>query len=556
MRVRLVGVFVCAAILLMGRVAAGEAPDKASSARTHDAQALAEKVDQHIARQLAEAKVKPAADAADAEFLRRVYLDLAGRIPSVAEARAFLGDARPDRRSRLIEHLLKSSRYVTHFTNVWRAVLIPEAGNNFLVRIQQGGFEGWLKQQLTRNAGFDQMARALLTAPIGGQGGGIAALANLANGEPGPLAFYSAKEFRPENLAAGTARVFLGINAECAQCHNHPFADWKREQFWGLAAFFSGVKSQTVMDFLLPGGEDPNQRTLTMPGTEKVIPAKFLDGTEPTWKPATGARATLAEWVTASTNPYFARAAVNRVWAYLFGTGLVEPVDEMVGGASEPSHPELLDLLAREFTAHGFDLKFLLQALTSTRTYQRTSAAPATTLEGQTLFAAMPLRGLTPEQLFDSVALATGYRDAGNAVNDVISSITGGNRSARSIFQTRFANQTERPVEAQTSILQALTMMNGKVAADATSLERSETLAAVVDAPFATTTERVTTLYLATLSRRPTAQELDRAVRFVQSAVNHGVTNREEKAFRTASGQALADVFWVLLNSSEFALNH
>jgi hypothetical protein len=516
---------------------------------------LAEKIDRLIARRWAEARVEPAPRADDAEFLRRVYLDLAGRIPSAAEARTFLADTRPDKRARLVEQLLASPRYAAHFTNVWRAVLIPEASNNFIVRVQQGAFEGWLKKQLARNAGYDQMARDLLTAPLGGEGGGLGALTALAGGDASPLAFYSAKEFRPENLAASTARVFLGVNVECAQCHAHPFAEWKREQFWSFAAFFAGVKSQRLMDFLLPGGEDPRKRELAMPGTEKVVQAKYLDGSEPAWKG--GTRATLAEWVTSPSNPYFARAAVNRVWAYLFGTGLVEPIDEMVGANSTPSHPELLQLLADEFAAHQFDLKFLLRTLTATPAYQLTSAGERNKGEGQdnpTLFARMPLRGLTPEQLFDSVAMATGYRSTGSAGNDLISGITGGNRSPRSEFLHKFANQTERPVEAQTSILQALTLMNGTVVADATSLERSETLAAVADAPFVSAAERVSTLYLATLSRKPTAKELERAVKFVEDAVREA--KADEKARRAARAEALADVFWALLNSSEFILNH
>jgi len=505
--------------------------------------ALSEKIDRRIAERWTEAKVTPAPLADDAEFLRRVYLDLAGRIPSVAEARAFLADNRPDKRARLVEQLLAGPGYATHFTNVWRALLIPEANNNFLVRLQQGGFEGWVKQQVVRNAGYDQMVRDLLTAPVGG---GVGALALFGNGDPSPLAFYAAKEFKAENLAAGTARVFLGVSVECAQCHHHPFADWKREQFWGFAAFFSGIRSQQLMDFLLPAAEEPNKRELAIPGTEKVVQAKFLDDSEPVWKPKSGTRATLAEWVTSADNPYFSRAAVNRLWAYFLGTGLIEPVDEMVGSASTPSHPELLDLLAKEFAAHKFDVKFLIRAITSTRAYQRTSARAHKSQDDPTLFARMPLRGLTAEQLFDSVALATGYRDSGGG-DDLVNGILGGNRSARSEFLTKFT-VSERAVEAQTSILQALTFMNGKVIADATSLRRSETLAAVVDAPFASTAERLEALYLATLSRRPSAKELDRAVRFVQHAV--------KDASPAAYGDALSDVFWALLNSAEFRLNH
>ena len=529
-------------------LAAGPATAAPPAAR--EEQALAAKIDRHLARAWEKARVTPAAPADDAEFLRRVTLDLAGRIPSVAETRAFLDDRSSDKRARLIDRLLASPRYATHFTNVWRALLIPEAGNNFQVRLQQGGFETWLKRQLARNAGYDQMVRDLLTAPISGAQG-PAAILSLAG--PSPLTFYLSKEFKPENLAAGTARVFLGVSVECAQCHNHPFASWKREQFWGFAAFFSGVRSQRLMDFLLPSSEDPDSRELAIPGTKKTVKATFLDGATPQWKADTSTRTTLAEWITAPSNPYFARATVNRVWAYLFGRGLVEPVDSMIGDSSISSHPELLDLLAREFVAHKFDLKFLLRTLTATRAYQLSSAAADKDPEDRALFAHMPLRGLTAEQLFDSLAMATGYRDSGGG-DDLISGLLGGNRSARSEFLTKFA-PSERPIEAQTSILQALTLMNGKVTADATSLTKSETLAAIVDVPFASTAERVETLYLAALSRMPEAKELARAVRFVEDAAKRAKT-QDDKGRREASGNALADVFWALLNSPEFILNH
>jgi hypothetical protein len=535
-----------AALLL----ASGPAPGEELSASSKDAQALAAQIDQHIARHWAELKAEPAPLADDAEFLRRVYLDVAGRIPSVAEARAFLEDRRPDKRAQLIEQLLAGSRYVTHRTNLWRALLLPEAGNNFQVRLQQPGFETWLKKQVARNAGYDRLVRDLLTAPVGGNGGfPLAAL----YGDSGPLTFYLAKEFRPENLAASTARVFLGVSVECAQCHNHPFAAWKREQFWGFAAFFSGIQSQRQMDFLLPGREDPNKHELTIPGTERVVQAKFLDGAEPSWKAKTASRAALAEWLTSPANPYFARAAVNRTWAYFHGAGLVEPIDEMVGSSSTPSHPELLDLLAKEFVAHQFDLKFLIRAITNSKTYQLSSAATHKSQDDPTLFARMPLRGLTAEQLFDCAAEATGYRDSGGG-DDLITGILGGNRSARSEFLTKFA-PSDRATQAQTSILQALSLMNGKVIASATSLENSETLAAVADAPFVTTGERIETLYLATLSRKPEKPELERAVQFVRDA-EKAAKDRDKPGRRAAYRNALADVFWALLNSPEFILNH
>ena len=246
-----------------------------------DAQALTAQIDQHIAQRWNERRIEPAPRADDAEFLRRVYLDLAGRIPSVEEARTFLADRRSDKRARLVEQLLGGSRYVAHFTNVWRMLLLPEAGNNFQVRLQQTSFEAWVKQMVARNAGYDEIARELLTVTLK-KGSEIELF--LGSGGPTPLAFYVAKEFKPENLAASTARVFLGVNVECAQCHNHPFAEWKREQFWGFASFFAGIKSRRTMDLLLPENEVKDKRELTIPGTEQrgagAIPRRHGAGME------------------------------------------------------------------------------------------------------------------------------------------------------------------------------------------------------------------------------------------------------------------------------------
>src|SRR5262249_4853444 len=144
--------------------------------------------------------------------------------------------------------------------------------------------------------------------------------------------------------------------------------------FWGFSSFFAGIQSRRLQDIQLPDKEDPKKRSLTIPGTRKVVQARFLDGAEPSWQSGVTPRAALAGWLTSASNPFFARATVDRARPYFCGTGLAEPIDEMVGSSSTTSHPELLDLLAREFAAHKFDLKFLVRALTATQAYQRTSA--------------------------------------------------------------------------------------------------------------------------------------------------------------------------------------
>src|SRR5579883_1181605 len=337
-----------------------------------DAAVLAAIIDRHLAAGWEANKIQPAPPATDAEFVRRVYLDLAGRIPSVAEVRAFLDDKRPDKRRHLVEQLLEGPRYVAHFTNVWRSLLLPETTNNLQAGFLTPGFESWLRAKLQQNTPYDAMVREILTVSMDGRGRDPF---GQPNGAPSPIAFYLSKEVKPENLAAAVSRLFLGVKIECAQCHNHPFAEWKRDQFWSFAAFFAGLQRQGNGDFVAAGREMPDRRELTVPGTERVVQATFLDGTTPKWAYNISARATLAEWMTRKDNPYFARAAVNRLWGYFFGAGIIDPVDEMVGGEHTASHPELLDELARHFAEHNFDLKFLIRALTASRAYQLSSLA-------------------------------------------------------------------------------------------------------------------------------------------------------------------------------------
>ena len=196
---------------------------------------------------------------------------------------------------------------------------------------------------------------------------------------PTPVAYYLAKESKPENLAGGAARVFLGVRLECAQCHNHPFAQWKREQFWGFAAFFAGVPRQQPPEeeaqVVRPRDKDaPPLRELTIPGTKKIVKATHLDGSAPLWRPRADTREILAEWVTSPENPYFARAIVNRVWARFLGLGLVEPVDDLeADDGSEFS--ELLDEVATQFRAHGLVTLAHRRSASSPRPGRTTSRA-------------------------------------------------------------------------------------------------------------------------------------------------------------------------------------
>jgi hypothetical protein len=501
--------------------------------------ALADRIDQRLAAAWG-ADTKPAPLADDAEFFRRVHLDLAGRIPSVTEIRDFLEDDRPDKRRIWVERILAGAAddsyrdaHVNHFANVWRAALLAQTNQQAL--FQQPALEQWLRQQLKAGVGYDQLVRALLTQTTAVTPGVITGIGDA--GAPTPIAFFQANEFRPENFAGSTARLFLGVSLECAQCHNHPFAEWTREQFWEYAAFFTDLPQQPRPGVAAERVAPPPRGSIKIMGTDKVVKARFLDGTEPEWKGA-GTRPTLVEWMTSPRNPYFARAAANRLWTHFFGTALVGQSE--TGGEEGPkAHAELLDELAKAFADHKFDTKFLIRAITASQAYQRTSAVSHPTHKSARLFARMPLRGLTPEQLFDSLATATEYQEPAGAVDPFIA-VRGNQQSPRAQFLAKFPGQEAR-TEYQTSILQALYLMNNEFIADRTNVKANRTLATLA-AQRTSTARKIESLYLVVLARKPRAAESERFVKFVDAADD--------------SGKALADVFWVLLNSPEFLLNH
>ncbi|RUL81854.1 DUF1549 and DUF1553 domain-containing protein [Tautonia sociabilis] len=503
-----------------------------------DPYALAEAIDRRIGDRLEEASVEPAPLADDAEFLRRVWLDIAGSIPPASEVRSFLLDDDPQKRRKIVDRLLDSPGYVRNMSMQWRNLMIPEAEGDQQVGFAAIGFEPWLRQQFAEGVGYDAMVRELLTVPLG-DGQQANRLFSGEEPEPSPIGFVAAKAGDPGALAAGTSRLFLGIRLECAQCHDHPFATWSRDEFWGLAAFFSGLDRQSPEMAIFQGREIPGRTEIAIPETGRVAQATFLDGTRPRWRYADETRSVLAKWITSPENPYFARAAANRLWAQFFGRGLVDPVDEM-GPINQPSHPELLDELALRFAQSGFDPRFLIRAITASDTYQRTSAGYAPGQDVPELFARMPVRGLSPEQLYESLIQASGLER-----EEPLPPFVFGGTSPRKDLMDRFAEDGTSPTERRSTILQALTLMNGPLVNTALNPEGSGTLAAVADSYFLSTREKVEALYLAAFSRLPRDEELERLARYV----DRGGPTLDPK-------RALADVFWALLNSPEFSFNH
>ena len=493
-----------------------------------DAEELARRIDSVLDAQRTEKGVPATPLTEDAEFLRRVYLDLAGCIPSIIDARDFLDDARPNKRRIWVDLILdgkkpsrKPDAFNQHFANVYRAWILSRVNSENAIALAAGQ-EVWLRERLKANTPYDRLVREM-----------VGDVADNSNGFSANV-YYQINENKPENLAASTSRLFLGIKLECAQCHDdRSGGSWSQEQFWAFAAFFAGNS---------PEGGKTNKREIAIPGRKKTIPARFLDDAEPVWKPDDNPRVVLADWLVGAENPYFARAAVNRLWSYFFGTGLTDPIDEQ-GAHNPPSHPELLDELTRQFIAHNFELKYLIRALVATQTYRRSSIANHPGQDDPRLFARMVLRGLSAEQLFDSLAEATEYQDTnpGTMTNRFENPE---NLSPRQKFLSRFAHQ-DKPTEAPTSILQALYLMNSSFVAERTSLEQNKTLATIADAAKTDASRRLETLFLVVLTRKPTAAESKRFVAYIERGGPLGDRRK-----------ALADVFWALLNSAEFRLNH
>lgn len=510
------------------------AADKlAGASRAKAARQLANHIDERIEARLATEGVEPADIADDAEFFRRVWLHLAGTIPPVSEVRRFLADSSADKRERVVDELLSRPSFVRQFTTFWRRAWLPEADTDPVAQARVPALEGWLRRQLLEDRKYDEIVRELLTAPL--PKSGAASASQMNDGENGPLAFLLAKDAKPENLAATASRAFLGVRLDCAQCHDHPFDRWKRDQFWGFAAFFAGLErgeqNQPSQASLLK--ELPDRRDLPIPDTERIVSAAFLDGSEPKWGSRSG-RHVLADWITSPKNPYFARAAVNRLWGHFFGVGIVDPVDDF-SPANAPSHPELLEDLAKAFTAHDDDVKFLIRAIIGSHAYQRSSRRTGDEASAQ-LFAAMTIQGFSAEQLVRSLSSVVGTDPSSPSPDPRIAFSTPDELS------TLFLRPGESPTQRQTTILQALTLMNGPTTAAALDLQRASLLAAVVDFPALSARERIETLYLGTLSRFPGPEEVARLEAYLASASD--------------SGKAYGDILWALLNSAEFGCNH
>jgi len=496
---------------------------------------LAERIDHHVDAVLDEKSITAAPLADDAEFIRRVHLDLIGRIPAADDVRRFLADPSPAKRDDLIDQLLSDPRHFDHFARTWRALLLPEAETDLQIDYFRPGLEAWLRERRAKNAGLDLLVRELIATPISDSAQAPEmVLRDLRRANS--LGYFAAKEAKPENLAASATRLFLGVRLECAQCHDHPFGEWTQRQFWNQAAFFAGLERQGKGVFA-PLAEARGLREVAMMQTGSSVAAVFLDGKTPEVKPTDSPRIAFAAWLTARDNVQFAKAGVNRVWGQLMGIGLVDPVDDF-HEMNPPSHPALLDELAAAFAESSFDLTLLTGAICRTRAYQRTSRTTAPGQDELHLYARRGVKSLSGEQFLDVLSAALGWPREDDPLR------VGRNRDPVQQQLLDLFSSSERSSDPHTTITQALALMNGTVINGAAGEKPSPTLARLIerrDEPLAC---KLDALYLATLSRFPTQAERSELVQYAGAASDEELPRR------------LGDVLWVLLNSVEFRCNH
>lgn len=519
----------------------------ASQAAADEKPALIQKIDEIIQKRLNEAKIPASAQADDAEFVRRVYLDITGRIPTMDQARAFLDDQDPDKRAKLIDELLGRLEYGLHFATIWRELLVDRSPDKSQVRgTYSWAFIDWLADGLNKGRGWNEIVADILTAE--GEAAKNPATTFLLTNRMGVFP-------RPEDMVGMAGRLFMGIQLRCAQCHDHPYVkEWHQDDFWGVAAFFSQVRDHTTdqnggsrnptfserpnpdqkletsyinrlkrAGFIAPPAGpqaaipqlgDPSQ-------TLRVVKAKLFLADAPEL-PEGPYRPRFATWLTAADNPYFARAAVNRTWAHFFGSGLVNPVDDMRPDRAA-THPEVVDLLEKEFKSNGFDTKHLIRVICNSQAYQRTSRPLPENKEDRELLSHMAMKVMSPDQTIDSLAIAVGRAPT-----------VGKNRDqGTALFATKEADGS--PTDFSHGIPQFLYQMNTGPAGSPPNILGKLTAGKSKE-------DVVQAMYLTVLTRSARPAELKRMLAYLDQA--------------TDANQGYRDVYWVLLNSAEFILNH
>ncbi len=485
-------------------------------------------VDTLVFNKLKTLQILPSELCADDEFLRRVYLDTTGRLPTIVEAQAFIADASPAKRQVLVDQLLDTDDFASYWALKWCDILRSNSKKIKLAGVHK--FKRWVFETMRDDRPLDQFARELLTA----------------NGSAfeNPAANYWRASRDPQDATETTAQLFLGVRIQCAKCHNHPFERWTQDNYYGIAAAFARVGRKNSVDaeeeviFTLPGGE------VTQPRTGQTMKVHLLLKGDVDVPADQDRRTVFADWLTQPDNPFFAKSLVNRMWGHLMGRGLVEPVDDF-RDSNPPSNAELLDELARQFVHSGFRQKSVLRLIMNSRVYQLSSRSNDFNKQDELYNSHASTRLLAAEQLLDAICAVTDVKESFPGAPVGMRATELAEPPADNYFlkifgqpQREMACQCERSSESNLS--QALQMINGPVVHN--KLRDNNGRIAKLLAENKTDDEIITTLYLAAVARAPLPEEL--------------TASKQHIASQSDRRQGLEDVGWAVLNSKEFLFQH
>ena len=487
-------------------------------------------IDQLVLENLIALRLPPSPRCDDATFLRRVTADIAGRVPTLAETRAFLADADPQRRDKLIDRLLDSPDYADTFANKWSAILRNKRTDDALHRHGSYAFHDWIRARLLENKPYTEFVSEILTA----------------SGEPGinpPVVWYRQVADTNQQVE-DAAQLFLGQRLQCARCHHHPFEKWSTEDYYELSAFFSRVGRKKGEQ---PGEEQifHNRGPAQANGPKGVHAAAVLDGPALSIPPDTDPRVALADWMTSSDNPFFAKALVNRYWKHFFSRGLVEPEDDM-RLTNPPTNPALLEALAADFVDHGYDLKHLIRTICRSATYQLSAEPNACNAEDRQSFSRFYPRRLPAEVTLDAIDTLTGKQTAFAGTLAGTRSVQLPDANFNNYFLTVFgrpngdsACECERVSEA--NLAQSIHLINSaEILAKVGGEGRASRLSADKERD---DLAKIDELYLVAFSRPASNGE----TATIQTYLAAHADNRQA---------AYEDILWSLLNTKEFLFNH
>ncbi len=486
----------------------------------------------------------------DSTFIRRVTLDLTGRLPTVEETTTFLASSDPRKRAKKIDALLESPGYADQFANKWAGILRNKANGSLAwVSRETHAFHSWIWESMNRNKPFSQFATELIAAK--------------GKSATNPAVSWYRVVKEPKDQMADIAQVFLGVRIQCAQCHHHPYEKWSQDDYYGFAAFFSTLGRKEI--YKLPEEDSLfHKRVLAQmknPNNDKVIRPTPLGGEVLDIPPGRDPRIDLANWVTSPENPYFAKVLVNRYWKHFFGRGFVEPEDDM-RITNPPTHPLLMDRLAKSFIDSGFDMKQLCRTICNSSTYQLSSFSNEFNGDDQQNFARFYPRRLSAELLLDAINDVAGAQNNFNYLPVGARAVSFPDDAVHqeSFFLRVFgrpqmdtACECERTTSADLAqslhlinsdkMQQKLAASNGRAIQLARDTQRNDI-------------EKVTELYLAALSRKPTEHELSVAIKHLARKQKLSEADPKKLTADQAKREAYEDIIWVVVNTKEFMFNH